>query len=49
MIGVETAILVGVVVLLVHAIGDNRTEVRKEVREVRSEVMELKNVLKQRR
>jgi hypothetical protein len=49
MIGVETAILVGVVVLLVHAIGDNRTEVRNEVRRVRSEVSELRNMLNGRR
>jgi hypothetical protein len=46
MIAVETAILVGVIVLLVHAIGDNRTEVRSEVRQVRSEMGELRSALR---
>lgn len=46
MLGVETVILVGVIVLLVHAIGDNRTEVRNEVRQVRSEMGELRNELR---
>lgn len=40
------AILVGVIVLLVHAIGDNRTKVRTEVQQVRSELGELRNSLR---